>query len=211
MITEEEIPYDDEMLNFSFSDDFTIIMGGGSGGVLVFFCVNYSIFKFIHLVGLIVFAAMFAMMTATSFGARLLSEYPEFFTASAFSKKGPSRTQIESTRFRITIIGRGWSKRVMEQQQNKDDIDVEPEPDETIMVQVSGKDPGYMATSTCLVQSGLTILMESDKIPKGVLTPPSAFRNTQLLKRLRNIDNKKNGNKFAPKLVWKIFDIMMKN
>ncbi|OTF83934.1 hypothetical protein BLA29_007814, partial [Euroglyphus maynei] len=151
----------------------------------------FTIPTFTNLISMILFAAMFAVMTATSFGSRLLSEYPEFFTAGAFSKKGPSRTQIESTRFCTTIIGRGWSKRVLEQQSNKqNDSDVEPdtEPDETIMVKVSGRDPGYMATSTCLVQSGLTILMESDKIPRGVLTPASAFRDTKLLDRLSERD-----------------------
>ncbi|XP_027205864.1 saccharopine dehydrogenase-like oxidoreductase [Dermatophagoides pteronyssinus] len=150
----------------------------------------FTVASFTHLMGLIVFAAMFAVMTATSFGSRLLSRYPEVFTAGAFSKKGPTRAQIESSRFRTTIIGRGWSKRVLEQQSNPDDVDSEPEtePDETITVQVSGRDPGYMATSTCLIQSGLTILMESDNIPRGVLTPASAFRNTHLLDRLQERD-----------------------
>lgn len=124
----------------------------------------YTIPDFSKLIKMMLFGIMFALMTATSFGQNLLSKYPKFFTRGAFSKEGPTREQIESTRFQTIIQGKGWSKREI----GNIDPHSEPEttPDSKIIVKVTGPDPGYMATSLCVLQAGLTILLESEKMPR---------------------------------------------
>lgn len=127
----------------------------------------YTVANLKHLLGLIWFGAVIATLTMTDFGCRLLSAYPKFFSFGKFSKQGPSREQIESTKFQTIIFGKGWSQETIESNGVNDMID-EPkeEPNQQIIVKVSGPDPGYMATSICIVQSALTIFLESDKIRK---------------------------------------------
>ncbi|KAI7690631.1 hypothetical protein SSS_08694 [Sarcoptes scabiei] len=128
----------------------------------------YTVANLKHLLGLIWFGAVIATLTMTDFGCRLLSAYPKFFSFGKFSKQGPSREQIESTKFQTIIFGKGWSQETIESNGVNDMID-EPkeEPNQQIIVKVSGPDPGYMATSICIVQSALTIFLESDKIRKS--------------------------------------------
>lgn len=124
----------------------------------------YTVPDISKLIKMMMFGIMFALMTATSFGQNLLSKYPKFFTRGAFSKEGPTREQIESTRFQTIVQGKGWSKGQLE----NTDPESEPstEPDGKIVVKVSGPDPGYMATALCVVQAGVTILLESKKMPR---------------------------------------------
>jgi len=51
---------------------------------------------------------------------------------------------------------------------------------------VKGKNIGYGATCECLVQSGMVILQEMDRMPNagGVYAPGYAFADTTLVKRL---------------------------
>lgn len=55
---------------------------------------------------------------------------------------------------------------------------------------VSGKNIGYGATCECMVQAGLVLLQETEKLPGqgGVLTPGYAFYNTTLVDRLNQND-----------------------
>ncbi|CAG2109204.1 unnamed protein product, partial [Medioppia subpectinata] len=54
----------------------------------------------------------------------------------------------------------------------------------------SGFDPGYRATSTCLVQSGITLIKDFDKLPEkgGVFTPGALFDGTGIFDRLKAHD-----------------------
>lgn len=54
-----------------------------------------------------------------------------------------------------------------------------------IITEVSGPEPGYVATPIAMVQSALTVLEERPMIPSGVQTTASAFRGTSLISRLQ--------------------------
>ena len=75
-------------------------------------------------------------------------------------------------------MAKGWIEKLAE---NSDEHTSAP--DSTIKARVSGPDPGYTATSTCLVQAAMTILKESEKMPKGggVLSPGVSFKNTSIV------------------------------
>ena len=136
--------------------------------------------------GLMLVASVFGFFSLFAWGRSLLEKYPEIFTFGMFSKNGPSREQIDNTKFRLTLVGKGWSKK-MDDPQTEPDGDL----DKKVIAQVEGKDPGYVATSTCLIQAGLTILLDRDQMPKGgVLTPGYAFRKTKLFERLQARDLK---------------------
>ena len=125
----------------------------------------FSVPSFPYVVGTVFMAMIFALLSLFDAGRRLLENYPEVLTFGVFSKKGPSRAQIDSTKFNLTIIGKGWSN---EAGAEKDNSEGEPdgELDKTLTVLVTGRDPGYQATSTCIVQSGLTILKDRSLMPK---------------------------------------------
>jgi len=115
-----------------------------------------SLIKFTLIGGLI--------MPFTVFGAgrRLLQRYPHVFSFGYFSKQGPSRAQIDSTRFACRLVGRGWSQKPAGESWQEP-----PGPfDQQMTVLVSGRDPAYLATSTAIVQSALTICVERDQMPK---------------------------------------------
>lgn len=102
---------------------------------------------------------------------KLLLRFPEIFTFGVFSKKGPTRKQLKELQFTLDLVGVGTGSN----SQSK-----------TVKVRVAGPDPGYETTSRCLIQAGLSILDESDKMPftGGVIPPGFAFRNTSIIDRL---------------------------
>lgn len=59
-------------------------------------------------------------------------------------------------------------------------------PNRRVVTTVSGRNIGYGSTCECLVQAGLVILQEMDKLPNagGVYTPGYAFSETSLTERL---------------------------
>lgn len=113
------------------------------------------------LIGTILVGALFGAMASTRWGRSLLEAHPRFFSFGMFSKEGPTREQIRDASFRTVIVGKGWAERLTE----PSDEPTSP-PNKTVIVEVKGKDPGYVATSTCLVQSGFTLLKEMDKLPQ---------------------------------------------
>lgn len=125
----------------------------------------FTVRSFLYVIGTVLMAAVFALLSMFSAGRSLLETFPEVLTFGAFSRKGPSRAQIESTRFNLKLVGKGWSKKEGEK---VDEPEVEPEGDfdKTVKVMVSGRDPGYFATATCIVQSALTILKDRELMPK---------------------------------------------
>lgn len=150
---------------------------------------TYFVVKnFFYVIGIGVIAAIFGLLSSFSAGRSVLESYPELCTFGAFSKNGPSREQIDGTRFHLTILGKGWARK--ELKDGHEDEEPATEPTETMKVTVAGPDPGYIATSSFLVQSGITILLEENAIPKGVITPGTAFRNTKLVERLATRDIK---------------------
>lgn len=97
-----------------------------------------------------------------SAGRNFVERNIETITAGYFSTKGPTREQVNTTRFSVTLIGRGWSRK-----EGDDPIDEPKRPlDKKMTVVVSGKDPGYQATATCAIQAALTVLKDREMMPK---------------------------------------------
>ncbi|XP_075146887.1 saccharopine dehydrogenase-like oxidoreductase [Haematobia irritans] len=107
---------------------------------------------------------------------KLLIKYAHIVTGGAISDKGPLEVNRKSVEFRHTLKVKGWSKGTSESQA----------PNKEILVRVSGRDPGYCLTSTCMLLCAKVILQEKHKMPGsgGVLPPGYAFAKTQLIEEL---------------------------
>ena len=108
----------------------------------------------------------------------LLEKHPKFFSFGFISKEGPSKETADNTNFTLTLVGRGWDRKV--------GVDYKGKPKKEVKVTVFGRNIAYGATSDCLVESALTCLEESDKMPGngGVIPPGFAFGRTTLVQRL---------------------------
>ena len=104
--------------------------------------------------------------------------YPGFFSFGRVSKAGVPREKAENTNFVMTVVGEGWAAPGQQ--------DTQPQPGRRVVTTVSGRNIGYGSTCECLVQAGLAILREMDKMPNagGVYTPGYAFADTSLAERL---------------------------
>eukprot|EP00049_Salpingoeca_infusionum_P025441 m.19298 g.19298 ORF g.19298 m.19298 type:complete len:410 (+) comp8012_c0_seq1:271-1500(+) len=122
------------------------------------------------------FATVFGILANFSFGRSLLLRYPRLFTMGLFSHEGPTEQQLANTAFAMDFRTSGYSSKEVATQGGA--------PDVKIHTRVSGPEPGYVATPICIVQCALELLAKESSMPRGVLTPASAFRNTDLIARL---------------------------
>ncbi|XP_003389768.1 PREDICTED: saccharopine dehydrogenase-like oxidoreductase [Amphimedon queenslandica] len=115
-------------------------------------------------------------MSLTGFGAKLLLKYPGLFSAGLARKGGPSRSEVEKGTFTVVLQGSGYSP----------DNEEKVKPDAFLRVRVRGAEPGYIATSAMMVQSGFCLLNERSKLPKdgGFYTPGAAFGKTDIVQNL---------------------------
>jgi len=129
---------------------------------------------------LMIGAVIFGVMAQFKVGRYLLETFPRFFSVGTFSHEGPTREEADVP-FSVTLVGEGWKEKLAE----PTDQHSEP-PNKKIIVKVSGRNPGYGVTCIALIQSGLTILKESDKMPDngGVYTTAAAFSKTQIIENL---------------------------
>ncbi|CAL1280525.1 unnamed protein product [Larinioides sclopetarius] len=137
--------------------------------------------SFFSALSMIFLFSIFGFFSLFSFGRNLLAKYPTFFTAGMFSSEGPTRKQGMEGSTTVTLLGKGWRDR------SSEPIDLHPiKPDTLMKLTIVGQEPAYAFTSRCLVQAGLTIIEETDKLPLegGVLSPGVAFENTGLIDRL---------------------------
>uniref|UniRef100_T1IIF4 RING-type domain-containing protein n=1 Tax=Strigamia maritima TaxID=126957 RepID=T1IIF4_STRMM len=126
-------------------------------------------------------AIIFALLASFNFGRKLLEKYPRLFSFGTFSKNGPTEQQIKETSFTTTIIGIGYDEKLA------DPTDDHATPPTTKMVvKVKGPEPGYITTPICMIQAGMVLLEEMDRLPGkgGVYTPGGAFVNTTIIDRL---------------------------
>jgi len=142
----------------------------------------FTVPNFLTLMGLLFVGAIFGVFASFRWGRSLLEAYPSFFSFGAFSRVGPTREQLRDTSFRTIIVGKGWADKMAEPTDEPQEA-----PNKTVVVKVSGKDPGYTATSTCLVQAGITLIKEFNKLPDkgGVFTPGALFDGTGIFERLK--------------------------
>lgn len=129
---------------------------------------------------LLLVASVFGTLAKVSFGRLLLKTFPGFFSFGVVSKGDIPRESLLRRTFSHTIIGYGWDDKI-------EDIDRQHEtpPTKKITTKVTGPDPGYIATSSFLVHSGMTLVFDRKELPEpGVITPGACFRDTYLLDRL---------------------------
>ncbi|KFP00977.1 SCPDL oxidoreductase, partial [Oreotrochilus melanogaster] len=120
---------------------------------------------------------LFLLMVKFNFGRKLLTKYPEFFSAGVFTKKGPTQKQMDGTSFTMTFFGEGYSEG-QDPQNGK--------PNVKICTEVKGPEPGYVATPIAMVQAAVSLLEDAACLPKqgGVYSPGAAFSKTKLIDRL---------------------------
>lgn len=133
---------------------------------------------------IIVFGAVFSFMANFQATRDLLLKYPKVFSMGLFSHEGPTDEQIAHTSFLLKIIGYGYPKKLQSSAEVHTGL-----PTKKIVVNVSGPEPGYAATSAFVMESAFSILQQLEqprsKIPRfGVLTPGYAFETTDMFDRL---------------------------
>lgn len=145
----------------------------------------FTISSTFYLLCLMVFGLLFGFLAKYEFGRSLLLKYPGFFSMGIFSKDGPTREQVDGTSFSMSFVGEGFSS---------EEVEKTGKHDKKISTKVSGPEPGYITTPIAMVQAGLTLLQEQDKMPGngGVLSAGAAFAETSLIERLE-----KNGLHFS--------------
>lgn len=89
------------------------------------------------------------------------SQYPKIFSFGVFDHDGPTKEDMDATSFVLTLAGKGWSDKLCESTDSHSQ-----QPEKELIVQVSGPEPGYVATPICMVQAAMVILREEDKLPK---------------------------------------------
>ncbi|KAF9897705.1 hypothetical protein BX616_005122, partial [Lobosporangium transversale] len=130
-------------------------------------------------------STVFGLLAPYEFGRKILMKYPRLFTMGVFSHEGPSTQQLAETSFSETFFAQGFSKELRDKYPKTPEALRQVEPDVSIITNVSGPEPGYIATPKMAVQACYTILLEKDLIPNGVLTPAVAFAKTKLIDRLQ--------------------------
>ncbi|XP_010137930.1 PREDICTED: saccharopine dehydrogenase-like oxidoreductase [Buceros rhinoceros silvestris] len=120
---------------------------------------------------------LFFLLVKFSFGRKLLTKYPAFFSAGFFTKDGPTQKQMDETSFTMTFFGEGYSEG-QDPQKGK--------PNVKICTEVKGPEPGYVATPIAMVQAAVSLLEDVTCLPKqgGVYSPAAAFSKTKLIDRL---------------------------
>lgn len=132
---------------------------------------------------LLIFGALFTVLASFSFGRWLLLKYPRVFSYGFFSHEGPTPAQMAQTKFSMTFVAHGYpnGRRLPAEEQHTS------APNLKMVAQISGPEPGYVATPIFLVESAYAILRNSGKFPVkgGVLTTAAAFGQTNMIERLQ--------------------------
>ncbi|XP_052768955.1 saccharopine dehydrogenase-like oxidoreductase [Mya arenaria] len=137
--------------------------------------------NFFYLAVTLLFGLIVGILAKFSFGRALILKYPHIFTFGVFKQGGPSKKQMETGTFSITVVGKGWKEKLPDA-----DTEHDTAPDTQMIVRVSGPEAGYVATPIVMVQCACTLLKEisQDKFRGGVYTTAMLFRETSLIERL---------------------------
>eukprot|EP01116_Phalansterium_solitarium_P011012 TRINITY_DN26623_c0_g1_i1.p1 TRINITY_DN26623_c0_g1~~TRINITY_DN26623_c0_g1_i1.p1 ORF type:complete len:420 (+),score=114.83 TRINITY_DN26623_c0_g1_i1:107-1366(+) len=123
-------------------------------------------------------AVVIGLLAKFSFGRHLLLAYPRLFSLGVFSRDRPQMAAVESSRFKMTFYARGTSAAAGTP---KGPV----KPDWQVVTQVSGPEFGYLACAIWVTQAALCILANKSKMPRGVLTPAAALRDTDYIDRVQ--------------------------
>lgn len=143
--------------------------------------VNFE--RFVEMVAVIFFGALFATMARFNLGRQLLLKYPGVFSGGYVSHEGPSEEMMKHTEFAVYLNGEGWARG---QELLEPTDQYKKPPNKQLLAKVSGTNPGYGATCVALLLAATTILNESDKMPStgGVFPPAAAYYKTSMIEQL---------------------------
>lgn len=115
-------------------------------------------------IAMLFFGLWISILTVLKPTRLLLERWPDTFTLGFFTKSGPTREQIETSRFEMRFVGKGWTISA------SDDPHSEPSRpfDKELTLLISGCDAAYKTTATCAIQAGLTVLSEREIMPRYV-------------------------------------------
>lgn len=135
-----------------------------NNGVIPGHSAYFMVSSLLYVVLIACFGVMFKVLTMTSFGKKLLLQYPGFFTMGYFSHEGPTEQQMRETSFTMHLIGKGETA-------NGAKV--------FLHATCTGPEPGYVATPIVLVESALMLLVPSADgkkvlVPTGGVFPPAA-------------------------------------
>ncbi|KAF8386521.1 ldp-1 [Pristionchus pacificus] len=122
---------------------------------------------------------IFAILCMFKPTRKILQAYPDQCSFYMFKNSGPTKQQMKEASFQYFFFGNGWA--------NGEAVD-EVKPTKKGAAVCRGPDPGYIATSGCIVSAALAILEDKDTLPKqgGVYTTASAFRDTRIFDYLKS-------------------------
>lgn len=123
----------------------------------------------------VIIGIIFSTLAKYSFGRKLLLNNPKIFTLGRFSHDGPSEEEMRQTSFSIRFVGKGYTSKANP---------ATDKPDFKIVTEVSGPEPGYIATPLAIVQAAIVVLEQKSSLPSGVLTTAAAFSKTDLIQKL---------------------------
>jgi len=155
----------------------------------------YVLMSFLNILLTMMALLLFGCLASFKFGRSLLEKYPGFFSFGAVSKHGVPKYKANGTNFELTLIGKGWPTKADPPSSNRSETPSSGEqheypPCRTVQTVVKGKNIGYGATCECMVQAGLMLIKELDRLPSvgGVYTPGFAFAETSLVETLNQHD-----------------------
>lgn len=161
------------------------------GQIPVAFNAFMTLPSFHSLALMLFYGTIFSVFSRFHFGRSLLLRFPAFFSAGIFSHTGPSRDEIAAARFKYKFIAIGHTAEetaiVLASPRRKGVTAAAAAvpaattcknlPPATVrgVVEISGPEPGYDATSTIVAAITVTILKHRSTLPSGVHTPGTIF------------------------------------
>lgn len=129
------------------------------------------------------FGKLLETLAQFGWGRWLLLKLPRVFSYGLFSREGPTKQQMDGTRFEMKFVGQGFSQGAL--------ATSDAQPDQHVQVSVRGPEPGYIATPIIMVQTALTLQQERNKCKSlvgdgGVYTAGGLFGSTSLIERLNH-------------------------
>ena len=127
----------------------------------VFFLVESKLWLTLTMVA----GFIFSTLASRSWGRRLLLAFPGFFSLGVFTEKGPSQDQLEKSSFTTTVLARPSVS------------------NSQVRVDISGPEPGYVATPLLYLAMASTLLEHYDDLPHkaGCVMPASMVGDSAAL------------------------------
>ena len=167
----------------------------GYDGVLPYFGVSFTVRHRWQAWLLMAWGALLYVMTLSKWMQAALLRWPRLFSGGMFVQDGPTQQQLDTTSLTFDFFASGYRNLPSSSNTSAPSPTTTtttttaplPAPDLRLHVRLRMKEPGYVATPIFAVQAALTLL-EADKakrkLPVGVMTPGTAFKDSDLLQRL---------------------------